>query len=45
MCLQLQLAFARNELKPGLNIPLEKPREFVNDQVNRKHLIFIKIFI
>lgn len=30
---ELQLAFARNELKPGLNVELLKPREFKNDPV------------
>ena len=28
---QLQLAFARNQLKPGLNVQLDAPKKFTND--------------
>lgn len=33
---QLQLAFARKHLKPGLNVELEAPKTFVNDEEGLK---------
>lgn len=42
---ELQLAFARKELTPGLNVTLPAPKEFVYDKVMINYIQFVFVYI